>query len=182
MLELSLITVGVLLLSGVVIGMVSGMIGVGGGLLIVPLLVLGFAFSQKLATGTSLALLMFPVGFLGVWNYHTHGNVDWRVVGLLAPGFVGGALLGAMLVNTGTIPIHYIKIFFAALLIYTAYSLLCNAIDWFKGTTGVVVSLAVIFITFWAMRLTGNRLATSSKYGELYRKHIARRPGDDFVI
>jgi uncharacterized protein len=182
MVELTVLTVVGLLVAGVFIGMASGLVGVGGGILIVPLLVLAFHVNQKLATGTSLALIMFPVGAMAVFNYHQNNNVDWRVVALLAPGFVGGAFLGARLVNTGAIPENALKIIFAALLVYTAYMLLSRAVDWFRGTTGVVISLAVIAVVFWVLKLTGSKLAVSSKYGELYRKHIARRPGDDFVI
>jgi len=182
MIELSVMVVVLLLIAGVGVGVASGLVGVGGGILIVPLLVLGFAFTQKQATGTSLALLMFPLGALAVRDYHLSHNIDWRVVMLLAPGFIVGALLGARLVTSDTIPEKTLKLIFAVLLLYTVHMLLSRSVDWYRGTIGVLSSLTMIFFAYWLLRLLGRNLDQSSRYGELYRKHIARGPGDDFVI
>ena len=80
---------------GIVAGILSGMVGIGGGVVIVPLLVYCFGFHQKLAQGTSLAVLLPPTGALAFWQYYRTGNVDLRmaaliVVGLLLGGWVGG--------------------------------------------------------------------------------------------
>jgi len=88
-----------LCLIGLGIGMISGMVGIGGGLLIIPILMIGFAFTQQQATGTSLAMLLPPVGIFAVMAYAKTGNVDWRFAGLLALGFVIGGYIGAWLVN-----------------------------------------------------------------------------------
>jgi uncharacterized membrane protein YfcA len=71
------------------------MVGVGGGIIIVPALVYFLAFSQHQAQGTSLALMLFPVGILGVINYWKKGFVDFRYAGLLAIGFLVGSYLGS---------------------------------------------------------------------------------------
>jgi uncharacterized membrane protein YfcA len=71
------------------------MVGVGGGIIIVPALVYFLSFSQHQAQGTSLALMLFPVGILGVINYYQKGFVDFKYAGLLAIGFVLGSWLGS---------------------------------------------------------------------------------------
>jgi uncharacterized membrane protein YfcA len=85
------------LLLGLFAGACSGLVGIGGGVIIVPALVLGFGFSQQLAQGTTLTLLIPPIGLLAALEYYRHGYVDLRVAGLLCLGFVIGSLFGAKL-------------------------------------------------------------------------------------
>jgi len=79
------------LLLGLAAGILSGFIGIGGGVLIVPALVFIFGFSQQQAQGTTLAMLVPPVGILAAWTYYKHGFVDIRVAALLWPGLSSGA-------------------------------------------------------------------------------------------
>lgn len=83
------------LLIGLGAGVLSGLFGIGGGIVIVPLLVLVAQMAQKTATGTSLAALLLPVGALGAWQYYKAGAFDGRAALLLAPGLFVGALIGA---------------------------------------------------------------------------------------
>src|SRR4051812_13081127 len=87
-----------LFLFGVAIGIVSGMLGIGGGVLLVPGLMLLFGFTQQQAQGTSLAVLIPPIGIFAALVYYRHGDVNLPQVGFIALGFVVGALLGALLV------------------------------------------------------------------------------------
>ncbi|MCX5794993.1 MAG: sulfite exporter TauE/SafE family protein [Elusimicrobia bacterium] len=80
---------------GLFAGVVSGLIGIGGGIVIVPALVLVFGMSQHLAQGTTLALLVPPIGILAAWTYYKQGYVDLRVAALICAGFFLGGLLGA---------------------------------------------------------------------------------------
>lgn len=82
------------ILIGIVTGVVSGLIGLGGGILIVPALVYLFEMSQHEAQGTSLATLLLPIGLLGFWEYYRQGQVNLRVAALLAIGFAIGAYGG----------------------------------------------------------------------------------------
>lgn len=84
-----------LLLVGLAAGVLSSMAGIGGGLIIVPSLVFFFAFSQKMAQGTSLALLLPPIGLFAVINYYKAGYVDLKVAGLLIVSFIIGSYLGS---------------------------------------------------------------------------------------
>lgn len=88
-----------LILLGLIAGAFSGLIGVGGGVIIVPALVFLFGLSQHLAQGTTLALLIPPIGLLAAWTYYQEGYVDIHIAGLICLGFLLGGLGGAKLAN-----------------------------------------------------------------------------------
>lgn len=81
---------------GIIAGALSGIIGIGGGIIIVPALIYIFKFSQQQAQGTTLALLVPPIGILAAWTYYKHGFVDLKIAGLIVMGFFIGALFGAI--------------------------------------------------------------------------------------
>lgn len=83
------------LILGLGVGTLSGLIGIGGGVLITPALIYLFGFSQHNAQGTTLALLVPPIGLLGAWTYFQQGYVDVKVALLICLGFVFGGLIGA---------------------------------------------------------------------------------------
>jgi uncharacterized membrane protein YfcA len=83
------------LLIGLVAGLLSGLFGVGGGILIVPALLLVGRMTPATATGTSLGALLIPVGALGAWQYYKNGHVDVRASALIALGLLVGAFFGA---------------------------------------------------------------------------------------
>ena len=84
-----------ILVIGFLAGLLSGLFGIGGGIVIVPALVILAQMSQKTATGTSLAALLMPVGALGAWQYYRAGAMDIRAALLIAPGILVGAFIGA---------------------------------------------------------------------------------------
>ncbi len=85
------------LLLGLVAGILSGLIGVGGGVIIIPVLVFLFGLTQHQAQGTTLALLVPPIGLLAAWEYYKEGYVDLKIAGLICAGFFFGGWLGAKL-------------------------------------------------------------------------------------
>lgn len=87
----------ILLIIGFGSGALSGLVGVGGGIIIVPALVYFLAFSQKEAQGTSLGILLLPVGILGVLQYYKQGQIDLRVVLIVSIGFFVGNFFGSKL-------------------------------------------------------------------------------------
>jgi uncharacterized membrane protein YfcA len=84
-----------MLLVGLVVGMVSGVVGIGGGILFVPALVWMAGMDQHKAQGTSIGALLAPVGILAFLEYYRKGNADLRVALLLAAGFLVGGYFGA---------------------------------------------------------------------------------------
>jgi uncharacterized membrane protein YfcA len=83
------------LLLGLAAGIISGLIGIGGGTIIVPVLVFFFGLSQHQAQGTTLALLVPPIGFLAAWTYYKQGYVNLQIAAFICLGFFFGGLLGA---------------------------------------------------------------------------------------
>ena len=112
----------ILLLIGFASGMLSGLIGVGGGILIVPALVFFLAFSQKEAQGTSLGILLLPVGILAVMKYYKDGFIDTRVVLLVSMGFFVGGYFGSKLALS--LPDATVKKIFAVVMMLVALKLL----------------------------------------------------------
>jgi len=111
-----------LLIIGVFSGALSGLIGVGGGIIIVPCLVYFLAFPQKMAQGTSLGILLLPAGILGVIQYYKQGQIDFNIVVIVAVGFIIGNLFGANLALSLSDKI--LKKIFAVILIIVAIKIL----------------------------------------------------------
>jgi uncharacterized membrane protein YfcA len=82
---------------GIAAGFMSGLIGIGGGVIIVPTLVFIFGLSQAEAQGTTLALMVPPIGFLGAWSYYQEGYVNVKIACLICLGFFLGSFFGAKL-------------------------------------------------------------------------------------
>ena len=107
-----------LLILGLAAGIFSSIIGIGGGVLIVPALVFLFAMSQKTAQGTSLAMLLPPIGVLAVINYHKAGYVDYKIAAILCVTFVAGTWFGSKIALN--LPDAVLKKVFAVCLILIA--------------------------------------------------------------
>jgi uncharacterized protein len=84
------------ILVGFITGIIGGLFGVGGGEIFIPLLIYIFGFSQHQAQGTSLAVLLPPIGLLAALRYYKAGFVDFKVADFLAAGFFLGASIGAV--------------------------------------------------------------------------------------
>lgn len=84
-------------LLGLLAGILSGLMGIGGGIIIVPALVYFFGQSMHTAQGTTLLLFLPPIGALAVWNYYQKGMVDIRAAIIIALGFIIGGFLGSKL-------------------------------------------------------------------------------------
>lgn len=115
-------TILVLILVGLASGLLGGMVGIGGGIIIVPALIYFLGYSQLQAQGTSLALLMLPVGILGVMQYYKQGHVDFSVVLIIAAGFILGSFFGSKL--SLHLPQETVKKIFAVFLLIMAVKML----------------------------------------------------------
>jgi uncharacterized membrane protein YfcA len=82
---------------GLVSGILGGLLGIGGGIIIIPAFIYIFGMSQHMAQGTTLALMVPPIGLLAAWTYYNHGDVNLKVAAFVCIGFFIGGLLGAKL-------------------------------------------------------------------------------------
>ena len=93
--ELNMTTILILRATGLVAGLLSGMVGIGGGIVIVPILVYFLGFSQHAAQGTTLAMFLLPIGILGAYNYYNAGYIDIKTALITASTFVIGSYFGS---------------------------------------------------------------------------------------
>jgi len=115
---MSVQTILLLLIVGLLAGMLSGLVGLGGGVIIVPALVYLLGFNQHQATGTSLGILLLPAGIFAVLNYYQKGYIDVKVVLLIFVGFLVGGFFGSKI--SLNIPEHTLKKVFAVVLLLIA--------------------------------------------------------------
>jgi len=111
-----------LLLIGLAAGIMSGLVGVGGGIIVVPALVFALGFTQHQAQGTSLGLLLLPIGILAVINYYKQGYIDIRVVVIMSLGFIIGAYFGSKFALS--LPEEKVKKVFAIILFYAGIKMM----------------------------------------------------------
>lgn len=106
------------ILTGLFVGVLSGVMGIGGGILLVPIMVLGFGFAQHAAQGTSLAAII-PTSIVGAYTHDRAHNVDRTAAAWLSAGGVAGALVGALVAVQ--LPRGLLVRLFGAFLLYSAY-------------------------------------------------------------
>jgi len=96
---MTLTTIIILIFIGLLAGILSGLVGVGGGIIMVPLFVLFLGLTQHNAQGLSLAVMLPPVTFLAVYNYHKAGggSIDWKVALIVSTLFIIGGFIGSKL-------------------------------------------------------------------------------------
>ena len=103
---MSFTTLFLLVLIGLCAGLLSGFVGVGGGIIIIPLLMLLLGMGQHNAQGTSLAVMLPPIGILAAWNYHKEGFVNWKYAVIISLAFIIGGYFSskwAVTVDTKTL-------------------------------------------------------------------------------
>ncbi len=108
---------------GLVAGVLSGLLGIGGGIIIIPALIFLFGLTQQQAQGTTLALMVPPIGLLAAWTYYNHGYVDLKIAAFICLGFFVGGFFGAKLataLSTGILQ----KVFGVALLLTAIYMII----------------------------------------------------------
>lgn len=110
------------LLLGLVTGIFSGLIGIGGAIIIIPSLILLFGLTQHMAQGTTLALMVPPIGLLAAWTYYKAGFVDLKIAGLICLGFFVGGFIGAKFATE--IPEELLRKVFGAVLLLASLKMI----------------------------------------------------------
>ena len=119
---MSTITLLFLILIGLAAGLLSGFIGVGGGIIIIPLLMILLGMTQHQAQGTSIAVMLPPIGILAACNYHKAGFVDWKYALIISVAFiVGGYLSSKWAVNVDA---KTLKKVFGIMLLFGGFKLI----------------------------------------------------------
>ncbi len=116
---------------GLVSGVLSGVFGIGGGVVIVPALIYFVGFNQHLATGTSLAVLLPPIGFLAVMEYYRHGHVNLYAALVIAVTVAAGGGVGAVIANHVVAP--YLRLAFAIFVLALGMYLVVGAVRQLGG-------------------------------------------------
>lgn len=115
-----------LLAVGLIAGILSGIFGIGGGVIIVPALIYLLGFSQHKATGTSLAVLLPPIGLAAVLEYYHHDNVDLRAALVIALASLLGAWIGAVVANK--LPGPVLRLCFGVFVVIMGFYLIYGAV------------------------------------------------------
>jgi uncharacterized membrane protein YfcA len=114
----------ILLAVGLIAGFLSGLVGIGGGIVIVPVLVYFLNMNQKMAQGTTLFMFLLPIGILGVYNYYKGGYVDMKTAVIIGITFVLGSYFGSKLVIG--IDTKVVKQLFGGVLVLVGIKMLMN--------------------------------------------------------
>ncbi len=117
-------TILILIVIGILAGILSGFVGVGGGVIIVPALVYVLSMTQHEAQGTSLFILLLPVGILAVNNYWRSGNINWKFGLIIAFTFVLGGYIGSKIALR--ISPAIVKLTFGLLMAYVSFRMILS--------------------------------------------------------
>ncbi len=167
-------TAPALLLVGVIIGALSGLLGIGGAVVLVPTLLFVFKFSQPAAQGTSIGALVPPIGIFAAVQYWRAGLLDVRVAALIALGFVFGALLGATAVPY--VPQIWLKRAFATILVYVAVQMFYGDVT---SKLAAVLPGAIAAAGLWSVYLLRRALGRPA---DRPRAKKEPPPGDTYSI
>jgi uncharacterized protein len=115
-------TLCILILIGLIAGILSGTMGLGGAIILIPSMVLFLSMDQRSAQGTSLAIMLPPIGKFAVYNYYKAGHINLKYAVVIAIMFTAGAYLGSKL--SLIIPVNTLKKIFSILLIMIAGKML----------------------------------------------------------
>lgn len=133
------------LLFGTAVGIFSGVMGLGGGALMIPVMVMAFGMSQHAAHGTSLAVMIPPVTLPAVIQYAREGNVNWKMAALMWGGVIVGSLVGGMIATK--IPKDELKLVFGFVLMYVAAYTVFSYLGKEHLTRSVILALVVSVFT-----------------------------------
>lgn len=173
-------TIALYILVGAVVGMLSGALGIGGGVLLVPALIWIFGFEHAKATGTTLAVLVPPIGLLAAWSYYTKGLMDLEAAIWLALSFALGAYAGALIVPS--LPVSVLRLAFGLMLVYIGLRFLIAADSEAARAAATLVGLVIAWAGYLGLRLLGRRLPRPRLEDLTHRVQSQRRDDTEYHI
>jgi len=180
--QLDVATVIGLLALGLAIGVLGGMIGIGGGVLVIPALVVFFGISHTRAVGTSLGMLLPPIGIFAFLTYYRAGNVNVPAAALLAAGFAIGAYLGARTVVSGVVPEGPLRALFAFFMLYVAGHILFREEPRVRAVTATLAMLGLAFVARLGLKRLGRRWEKLPPAAQVYREQMTHPFEPDYEI
>jgi len=156
---------------GLVVGGASGLLGIGGGVLLIPALMLVFGFDQPRAQGTSLAVLAAPVALFAVVQYYRQGFVDVGAAMLIAAGFAVGAFISAGFVSQ--IPTNILSQLFGSVLVVLGVRMILAGDRGASVVAASLIAFAIAWIAFFLLRLVGARYQVRPYFKEMIRQRSA---------
>jgi len=168
-----------LILAGILVGVISGLVGIGGGLFLVPLLHYGFKLSQHEAQGTSIAVLVLPIGIFAALEYYRRGFVRLPIVTYIALGFAVGAFVGAVL--AGNLPAATLRRGFGLLMFAVALQIIfASGQPTLRALLPTGVATVAVGLLAWSERRFNVRGKSRLRIERwLQRKQSAPRSEDD---
>lgn len=163
---------------GVAVGVLSGILGLGGGVFLVPALIFLFDFSPHEAQGTSLAVLIPPIGLFAALEYYRKGYIDFSVVGFICLGFVFGAYGGAFFVDR--IPVPTMRRIFGFFMFFIALQMVFTHPDQrFGSAVPAALGTALLAAVYYLERRLGIVTPRLRRYLE---RHKPRAPRIEYNI
>jgi uncharacterized membrane protein YfcA len=161
---------------GLTIGSASGAMGIGGGVLLVPALVWLCGFTPARAAGTSLAVLVPPIGLPAAYKYYLEGRMDASAAVWIAAAFVIGAYLGASVIDR--IPEEILRLAFGALISFVAMRFMLDSSSEATKAAGGLTAFLLAWLTFHLLRTLGRKHLEAPDLGEHIRAKEAQGWGD----
>lgn len=163
---------------GLVVGVLSGVLGLGGGIFLVPALIFLFHFSPYQAQGTSLGVLIPPIGIFAALEYYRKGYIDFSIVGLICLGFIFGAYAGAFFVDR--IPVVTMRRIFGFFMFFIALQMVFTSPDQrFGAVFPSVVGTALLALVYLVERRLDFALPRLRRYLE---RHQPKGPDIEYQI
>jgi uncharacterized membrane protein YfcA len=164
---------------GLIVGVLSGVLGLGGGIFLVPALIFLFHFSPHQAQGTSLAVLIPPIGlFAALEYYYRKGYIDFSVVGLICVGFIFGAYAGAFFIDR--IPVSLMRRIFGFFMFFIALQMVFTSAERrFGSVVPAALGTAALALLYLLERRLGLALPGLRRYVE---RHKPKAPAIEYQI
>lgn len=163
---------------GLVVGMLSGVLGLGGGIFLVPALVFLFHFNPYQAQGTSLGVLIPPIGLFAALEYYRKGYIDFSVVGLICIGFIFGAYAGAFFVDR--IPVVTMRRIFGFFMFFIALQMVfTRAEQRFGAVFPSVMGTALLALVYFVERRLNLAMPRLRRY---LNRHRPKGPDIEYQI
>jgi uncharacterized membrane protein YfcA len=163
---------------GITIGCLSGMLGIGGGVLIIPALIWLCGFPLDKASGTSLAILVPPIGLPAAYYYWHHGKVDVWAALWIALAFALGALGGSFVVKHKLLNEMFLRLMFGLVMIYIAIQMILASSSQAAEAAAGLVGTALAWIGFLWLRFLGRKHVHPPDLGDQIRKMHEEGRGD----